>query len=137
MASRRSNNPGHFARAAFAWRAGIFTLAYVRPGEVCTHTKVQVIQPIPPSSVNQCIMESRGRSAYRPINKGREATVNYSMYSADRRTHLKIVAVGLVCAALVAAVGVFAHTSNIDLGTAPLVKAGHSTAVRGHLPAIR
>jgi hypothetical protein len=82
-------------------------------------------------------MESRGRSAYRPINKGREATVNYSMYSADRRTHLKIVAVGLVCAALVAAVGVFAHTSDIDLGTAPLVKAGHSTAVSGHLPAIR
>jgi hypothetical protein len=63
--------------------------------------------------------------------------VNYSMYSADRRTHLKIVAVGLVCAALVAAVGVFAHVSDIDLGTAPLVKAGHSTTVSGHLPAIR
>jgi len=63
--------------------------------------------------------------------------VNYSMYSADRRTHLKIVAVGLVCAALVAAVGVFAHVSDIDLGTAPLVKASHSTAVSGHLPAIR
>jgi hypothetical protein len=62
--------------------------------------------------------------------------VNYSMYSADRRTHLKIVAVGLVCAALVAAVGVFARV-DIDLGTAPLVKAGHSTAVSGHLPAIR
>jgi hypothetical protein len=59
------------------------------------------------------------------------------MYSADRRTHLKIVAVGLVCAALVAAVGVFAHVSDIDLGTAPLVKAGHSTSVSGHLPAIR
>ena len=63
--------------------------------------------------------------------------MNYSMYSADRRTHLKIVAVGLVCAALVAAVGVFAHVSDIDLGTAPLVKASHSTAVSGHLPAIR
>ena len=63
--------------------------------------------------------------------------MNYSMYSADRRTHLKIVAVGLVCAALVAGVGVFAHVSDIDLGTAPLVKASHSTAVSGHLPAIR
>lgn len=82
-------------------------------------------------------MESRGRPAYRPINKEREAAVSYSIYGADRRTHLKIVAVGLVCAALVAAVGVFAHVGDIDLGTAPLVKAGHSTAVSGRLPAIR
>jgi hypothetical protein len=82
-------------------------------------------------------MESRDPPAYRRINKGREAFVNYSMYTADRRTHLKIVAVGLLCAALVAAVGVFAHVSDVDLGTAPLVKAGHSTAISGQLPAIR
>jgi hypothetical protein len=63
--------------------------------------------------------------------------MNHSMYSADRGTHLKIVVVGLVCANLVAAVGVFAHVSDIDLGTAPLVKAGQSTTVSGHLPAIR
>jgi len=63
--------------------------------------------------------------------------MNHSMYSADRRTHLKIVVVGLLCATLVAAVGVFAHVSAIDLGTAPLVKAGQPTAVSGHLPAIR
>jgi len=63
--------------------------------------------------------------------------MNYSMYSADYRTHLKIVVVGLFCAALVAAVGVFSHVGDLDLGTAPLVKAGHSTAVSGHLPAIR
>ncbi len=63
--------------------------------------------------------------------------MNHSMYSVDRGTHLKIVIVGLVCATLVAAVGVFAHVSDIDLGTAPLVKAGHSTAVSGSLPAIR
>jgi hypothetical protein len=63
--------------------------------------------------------------------------MNHSMYSADRGTHLKIVVVGLVCATLVAAVGVFAHVSDIDLGTAPLVKAGQSTTVSGHLPAIR
>jgi len=50
---------------------------------------------------------------------------------------LKIVAVGLLCATLVAAVGIFAHVSAIDLGTAPLVKAGQQTAVSGHLPAIR
>jgi hypothetical protein len=63
--------------------------------------------------------------------------MNHSMYSADRRTHLKVVFVGIVCAVLVAAVGVFAHVTDVDLGTAPLVKAGHSTAVSGHLPAIR
>jgi len=63
--------------------------------------------------------------------------MNHSMYSADRRTHLKIVVIGLLCATLVAAVGVFSHIGDVDLGTAPLVKAGQSTAVSGHLPAIR
>ena len=63
--------------------------------------------------------------------------MNHSIYSADRRTHLKIVVVGLLCAALVAAVGVFARVDSLDLGTAALVKANRSTAVTGHLPAIR
>lgn len=63
--------------------------------------------------------------------------MNHSLYGADRRTHLKIMVVGLLCATLVAAVGIFAHVSDIDLGTAPLVKAGRPTAVSGHLPAIR
>ena len=63
--------------------------------------------------------------------------MNQSLYSADRRTHVKIVVVGLLCATLVAAVGIFAHVSDIDLGTAPLVKAGQPTAVSGHLPAVR
>lgn len=63
--------------------------------------------------------------------------MNHSMYSADRRTHLKIVVIGLLCAIVVAAVGIFARVGNIDLGTAPLVKAGQSTTVSGHLPAIR
>ncbi|MGD0421034.1 MAG: hypothetical protein ABSA68_15870 [Xanthobacteraceae bacterium] len=62
--------------------------------------------------------------------------MNHSMYSADRRTHLKIVVIGLLCAIVVAAVGIFARVSNVDLGTAPLVKAGQPTAVSGHLPAI-
>jgi hypothetical protein len=59
------------------------------------------------------------------------------MYSADRRTHLKIVVIGLLCAIVVAAVGIFARVSDVDLGTAPLVKAGQPTAISGHLPAIR
>jgi hypothetical protein len=64
--------------------------------------------------------------------------MNYSMYNADRGTHLKIVVVGLTCATLVAIVGIFADIgSNIDLGTAPLFKAGQPTELSGRLPAIR
>jgi len=63
--------------------------------------------------------------------------MNHSMYSADRRTHLKIVVIGLLCATVVAAVGIFARVSDVDLGTKPLVKAGQPTAVSGRLPAIR
>ncbi len=64
--------------------------------------------------------------------------MNHSMYGADRATHLKIVVIGLVCALVVAAVGIFAHLSrNIDLGTAALVKAGRPTSLGGDLPAIR
>ena len=63
--------------------------------------------------------------------------MNHSMYSADYRTHLKIVIVGLFCASLVAAVGMFARIDSVDLGTAPLVKAGHTTAISGDLRAVR
>jgi len=63
--------------------------------------------------------------------------MNHSLYNADRRTHLKIVVVGLLCATLVAGVGIFARIGDLDLGTAPLVKAGQTTTLSGHLPAIR
>lgn len=63
--------------------------------------------------------------------------MNHSMYSADRATHLKIVVIGLLCATLVAFVGIFANVSAIDLGTAPLVKAGQPTAVSGQIPTVR
>jgi hypothetical protein len=63
--------------------------------------------------------------------------MNHSLYSADRSTHLKIVVVGILCATVVAAVGSFARVSTLDLGTAPLVKAGQPTAITGQLPAIR
>jgi hypothetical protein len=63
--------------------------------------------------------------------------MNHSIYNANRRTHLKIVVLGLLGAILVTVVGTFAHVSDIDLGTAPLVKASGSTTVSGHLPAIR
>ncbi len=64
--------------------------------------------------------------------------MNHSMYGADRVTHLKIVVIGLLCALVVAAIGIFAHlSSNIDLGTAALVKAGRPTNLGGDVPAIR
>lgn len=60
-----------------------------------------------------------------------------SIYGADRKTHVKIVVVGLLCAALVAAVGKFSNISSMDLGTAPLFKAGQPVNVSGRLPTIR
>jgi len=63
--------------------------------------------------------------------------MSHSMYSADRHTHLRIVVVGLACATMVAAVGIFARVSALDLGTAPLYKAGQTTELSGRLPTIR
>lgn len=63
--------------------------------------------------------------------------MSHSIYTADSRTHVKIVAVSLICATLVAVIGVFAHVSAPDTGIATLVKAGRATAVGGHLPVIR
>jgi hypothetical protein len=63
--------------------------------------------------------------------------MNHSIYGADRRTHLKIVVLGLLCATLVAAVGTFARISDLDLGTTPLVKAGQPTTMSGGLRVIR
>jgi len=67
--------------------------------------------------------------------------MNHSMYSANRQTHLKIVVVGLLCACFVLIIGVCAHVGQIDLGVAPLVKAGGPNAVTsvvsGQLPVIR
>ncbi len=37
--------------------------------------------------------------------------MNHSMYSADRATHLKIVVIGLLCATVVAVVGIFANVA--------------------------
>ena len=62
---------------------------------------------------------------------------SHSMYSADRGTHLKIVVIGLACATVVAAVGIFSHVGGMDLGTVPLVKAGQATETAGQLPTIR
>jgi hypothetical protein len=63
--------------------------------------------------------------------------MNHSIYSADRQTHLKIVVVGFLCACFVLIVAVYAHSGQLDLGTAPLVKAGGATAISGQVPIIR
>ncbi len=63
--------------------------------------------------------------------------MTHSMYHADRGTHLKIVVISLFCATLVAMIGVFAHVSDVDLGTAPLFKAGQPTLMGGRLPTVR
>lgn len=63
--------------------------------------------------------------------------MNHSLYDADRPTHFKIVAVSLLCATLVVVIGIFARVGDVDLGTAPLVKAGQTTTFSGALPAIR
>ena len=41
--------------------------------------------------------------------------MNWSIYTADRTTHLKIVVVGLSAALLIAIIGIAAH--NLNLGT--------------------
>jgi len=63
--------------------------------------------------------------------------MNHSMYGADRGTHFKIIAVGLLCAVLLAVVGKFAHLDSLDLGTAPLVKAGQPAVVSGNPATVR
>ena len=55
--------------------------------------------------------------------------MNSSMYSADRSTHLKIVAVGLVAALLIAVIGISGRELNLgtDIMTASaptVIKAG-------------
>lgn len=60
--------------------------------------------------------------------------MNWSMYTADRTTHLKIVVVGLVAALLIAVIGISATHLNLgtDIMTAQgptVIKAGGPMAV--------
>jgi hypothetical protein len=59
-----------------------------------------------------------------------EASMNHSIYSADRSTHLKIVVVALVAGIAVAAFGISARTSSDDYTqTARVMKAGKAVTV--------
>jgi hypothetical protein len=68
--------------------------------------------------------------------KGRgwqEASVNHSIYSADRSTHLKVVVVALVAGIAVAGFGISARTTSDDFAqtasTVHVIKAGTPVAV--------
>jgi hypothetical protein len=63
--------------------------------------------------------------------------MNHSMYSADRGTHIKIVVIGLLCATVVAVIGLFAQVGSVDLGTDVLVSAPQHTTISGQTPTIR
>jgi len=58
--------------------------------------------------------------------------MNWSMYTADRNTHLKIVVVGLFAALVIAVIGISATQLNLDVMTAQgpqVYKAGQPVAL--------
>jgi hypothetical protein len=71
--------------------------------------------------------------------------MNYSLATADRTTHLKVVVVALVAAILVVAIGITARVTTIDSETARVrtqgvvvVKAGAPVAyTRTEMPPVR
>jgi hypothetical protein len=67
---------------------------------------------------------------------------NSSLYTADRTTHLKIVALSLLASIVVLVVGITAHTTSFDTtriqASGPAVKAGKPVAItHGDTTAIR
>jgi hypothetical protein len=68
-----------------------------------------------------------------PGKTGREATMNHSIYSADRKTHLKIVTVALVAGFGIAMLGISVRsdqgTSSVQ--TARILKAGQPMMLSG------
>jgi hypothetical protein len=58
-----------------------------------------------------------------------EATMNHSMHSADRGTHLKIVTVALAVGIVVAGLSMLARTNADFPQTAQVVKAGKPVAL--------
>jgi hypothetical protein len=71
-----------------------------------------------------------GRERQTRAAGNRRLTVNHSIYSADRSTHLKIVVVALVAAIGVAGFGIMARTNSDDYAqTARVIKAGKAVTI--------
>lgn len=64
---------------------------------------------------------------------------NSSLFTADRMTHLKIVVVSLVCATLVAAIGMTARMTDAASGRleATVIKAGGPMTASSELSKVR
>ena len=65
--------------------------------------------------------------------------MNHSIYSADRATHLKVVAVALVAGIAVAGLGISARTMSNDgyAQTAHVIKAGKPMTVTSNAGTVR
>ncbi len=62
-----------------------------------------------------------------------EAAMNWSMYTADRTTHLKIVVIGLTAALLIAVIGISAR--ELNLGT-DIMSARSPTMIKAGGPVV-
>jgi hypothetical protein len=67
------------------------------------------------------------------LDGGLEDSINWSIYSADRTTHLKIVVVGLLAALLTSFIGIVA--SEINRGT-DIMTALASTVIKARAPVV-
>jgi len=65
---------------------------------------------------------------------------NSSMFTADRRTHLKIVVMSLLCASMVAVIGVAARVTDASSGgimEATVIKAGAPLTAATEMHSVR
>jgi hypothetical protein len=63
------------------------------------------------------------------VPEEQEAIMNHSIKSADRTTHLKIVAVALVLCAALAALGISVRPGTDAVQTVHVIKAGQPTMI--------
>jgi ABC-type proline/glycine betaine transport system permease subunit len=80
------------------------------------------------------------RERVNPGARPKESAMNNtSMFTADRMTHLKIVVVALICATMVAAIGVTARMASADNGRleATVIKTGAPVTAASEMSQIR